>query len=138
MRPILRYLIMPSFNPPVAYFLSDRGELLNGFRFYGVKATWRSDVDFARLNPIMWPPTIELLWVKVHDDFAGQLNETLAAINVKVHVEHSIQLDGTQFEIAFGVDRSSFIWGNQPPPEWAELAAIGESLAFHIDELLEI
>jgi len=138
MKPVLRYQIMPSFGASAAYFLSERKEPLNGFRFYGIKATWRSDLDFARLNPILWPPTIELLWVKIHDDFAKQLDETITGIAVKVRVADYLQLDGTGYELAYGVDRASFKWGEQAPPEWTELAGVGETLASHIDELLQI
>lgn len=138
MKPVLRYQIMPSFGASVAYFLSERKEPLNGFRFYGIKATWRSDLDFVRLNPIMWPPTIELLWMKIHDDFAKQLDETITAIEVKVRAVDSMQLDGTEYELAFGIDRASFRWGEHAPPEWAQLASVGEALATHIEELLRI
>ncbi len=138
MKPVLRYQIMPSVGASAAYFLSERKEPLNGFRFYGIKATWRSDLDFARLNPIMWPPTIELLWVKIHDDFAKQLDETIAGIAVKVRVADYMQLDGTGYELACGVDRARFKWGEQAPSEWAELAGVGEALASHIEELLRI
>ena len=129
---------MPSFGASVAYFLSERKEPLNGFRFYGIKATWRSDLDFVRLNPIMWPPTIELLWMKIHDDFAKQLDETITAIEVKVRAVDSMQLDGTEYELAFGIDRTSFRGGEHAPPEWAQLASVGEALATHIEELLRI
>lgn len=138
MKPVLRYQIMPSFGASAAYFLSERKESLNGFRFYGIKATWRSDLDFTRLNPIMWPPTIELLWVKIHDDFAKQLDETITGIAVKVRAVDYLQLGETGYELTFGVDRSSFNWGNQAPPEWAELVSVGEALVSHIDKLLEI
>lgn len=138
LKPILRYQIVPAFSPSIAYFLSERKEPLNGFRFYGIEGTWRSDLDFVRLNPIMWPPTIELLWVKIHDDFAKQLDETITGIAVKVRVADYLQLDGTGYELAYGVDRASFKWGEQAPPEWAELAGVGKTLASHIDDLLQI
>ena len=38
LKPILRYQIVPAFSPSIAYFLSERKEPLNGFRFYGIKA----------------------------------------------------------------------------------------------------
>lgn len=138
MKLVLRYQIMPSFSecPSLAYFVSERKEPLHGFRFYGIKATWRSDLDFARLNPVEWPPTIEVLWVKIHDDFVKCLDETIAGVAVKVQVADILQLDGTLHELSFGMDRAIFKWGEEAPSEWAELIRVGESLASHIEELL--
>lgn len=137
LKPVIRYQVMPAYEPPFTYLLSERREELNGFRYYGIKATWRSDLDFNRLNPIEWPPTMEFLWAPIPDDFVKGLNETIASLTAKVKVEEFIVLDGTTYEIAFGLHSAIFSWSEEGPTEWNALSNIGKALATQIEKSLQ-
>ncbi len=126
-RQIFRFLIVPSFSSATAYSFSDRGEPLNGTRFYCVRTKWDRLYDRERFESSLrtksdLEPTVSKTLTELDEKFAQPILSQLQCLSLPLFVQCGVQVDGTHFEFANG--QVTLRWGESVPKEWTPLSEI--------------
>jgi hypothetical protein len=137
-RQIFHFLIVPSLSAAAGYSFSDRGEPLDGTRYYCVRTKWDRRYDAERFesgmrSQMQLPPTVEQVLFRLTDEFAELVCAQIAEVSVPLFVQHNGQIDGTHYE--FLSAHFKLNWGENVPKEWMPLAKMASEFAEHVETL---
>jgi hypothetical protein len=139
-RHLFQYLILPSFEPPVAWDVFRRRRRGHEDDHVLVRSSWRSDSDLKKLqtlvertrHPYPLVPTVEVHQLSAASTDLANLAAELAALRLPIGAPPSIAgLDGVTYEVAIEqpphdiplAAKCRLSWWHKPPVEWAGLAA---------------
>jgi len=139
-RHVLQYLILPSFEPCVAWDVFRQRSEGHPDRHILLRSSWRSDLDEEKLDtpaerlrhPYPLVPTVEIHELPVPSEELERLANELAAVMLPLGASTAVLgMDGTSFEVAIEQESRSFAsvakcrlsWWHEPPSEWSELGA---------------
>jgi hypothetical protein len=125
-RPLLQYLVMPSFTDTWCIDLMHSGDTLAAYH-----TVWRMTQDIKgfttaieRLkHPRPFVPTLESTPLDISNDTIASLMSKLGGVTLPLKsIRNSISLDGTGYELQIGDGWRGLLlkWHNHLPDEWPD------------------
>lgn len=135
-----QYLVLPSFEPPIAWDVFRRRHVDHEDNYVLVRSAWRCDLDLQRLrtqaeplpHPSLFVPSLAVHQLDAPSGELARLAADLAALRPALGAPPSVYgFDGVTYELAieqppYGsplAAKCRLSWWREPPPGWEGVAA---------------